>query len=193
MRYVKWAIWLVLAATLIGFLHYTLPRQQVVRIVDAYEKWVDFGNNSMFWAQPDSGESLEPSRDVRFVDTIRTNGKQLVLRNEDTNWNWPPYFKFNSADISAQAKDLVSSSDNPQWVLIRYYGWRSNWLSVYPNLTYLKPVDSPDYWAIPWIPLVVLALLGWLGWRLWSWWDRFYENRLEPFWDNLTYRFRKTD
>ena len=193
MVYVKWGIWLFLGAVLIAFLHYTLPRHQVVRVIDAYEKRVDPGNNALFWAQPDSGEAAQSGRDVRFIDTIRESGRQLVFRNEDTNWSWPPYFKFDSADISAQAKDLVSTKESPQWVLVRYYGWRSNFLSVYPNMTHLKPVPSPDYRVIPWIPILVLVLLGWIGYRLWRWWDRLYEDRLEPFFDNIKYRFRRSD
>ena len=192
MRYVKWAIWILIALLIGGFLFYTLPRHEVVRILDAYEKRVDLGSNSIFYAQPDSGEAVADGRDVRFIDTIRENGKQLVFRNEDTSWDWPPYFKFNSADLNAQAKDLISTKEDPQWVLMRYYGWRSNFLSIYPNATSLKPVPTADYTVIPWFNIVFLTILAWLVWRIWRWWDRVYEEKIEPRFDSIRYKIRGT-
>ena len=116
MRYVKWGFWAVLFAIVATFLHYNLPRHDIVRIVGTEVRRVDFGENSIFWATPDVGTANATSRDVRFINTVRPNGKTLVFRNEDTGWGWPPYFKLDSISISAHigrqvqyAHDIISS------------------------------------------------------------------------------------
>ncbi|WP_425091712.1 DUF1523 family protein [Tropicimonas sp. S265A] len=186
MTYLRWGFKLVLILLIGGFLHYVLPSHDVVRIVDAYERRVDFtANNRIFWSRPDSGAPDVDSRDVRFIDAVKTNGREIVYRNEDTSWGWPFYFKFDSSDLNARAKDLVSPSSDPQWVVIRNYGWRSNFFSIFPNATSLRVVDTPDPTIIPWFNIAFFAVLALIALRIWRWWSRFEEDRIEPVMDEI--------
>jgi hypothetical protein len=167
---------LLLAA---GFLHYTLPDRDIVRIVGADVKRTNIGSG-WFWAGVDTGTGDNQSRDVRFINAIRANGRTIVYRNEDTGWGWPPYFKFNSADLSAQAESLVSDEKTPIWVAVRHYGWRNAWFAIYPNATSMKVVSGPDVRLIPWFNIVFLTLLfgGLLAlYRLFVLWRR---RRIDP-------------
>lgn len=134
MRYVKWSFWLTLVLVVFGFFHYTLPQHDIVRIADTYEKRIDFGANSIFWAAPDVGNATDgANRDVFFIQTIQPNGKPMVYRNEDTGFGWPPYFKLDTSNLQTEATDLKSDKAAPQWVSITHYGWRNEFLSIYPN------------------------------------------------------------
>ena len=81
----------------------------------------------------------------------------MVFRNEDTGWGWPPYFKFNSADLTAQAQAYASGPEKP-WVLVKYYGWRLRIFSVFPNAVSLRTVDR-DYSHFPLFNIVFISLL----------------------------------
>jgi hypothetical protein len=114
MRYVKWTFWLLLIAAVASVLHYTLPRHDVVRIVGTENRRIDLGENRLFWATaPAVTEGQQAVRDIRFILAIRPNGREMVYRNEDTGWGWPPYFKFNSSNVQARATDLVSNLRQP--------------------------------------------------------------------------------
>lgn len=181
MVYVKWAFiltfWLLVAA----FLHYTLPQHDIARITDTYEKRIDPGENSWFWAQHDVGsDPTTANRDVFFVQTRQANGKVMVYRNEDTGWSWPPYFKVNSSNLQAEAADLKSTAEAPKWVMIRHYGWRNEFLSIFPNAVKIKPIAGPDVRIIPWFNIVVLALLAALVYAIWVRWRRFRRARIDP-------------
>ena len=184
MRYVKWtfigSFWLLVAS----FLHYTLPQHDVVRITDTYLERIDFGENSIFWANAPTGDAVNPqNRDVFFIQTFRTNERPMIYRNEDTGWGWPPYFKFNTSNLQAQAADLESrstSGQQAQWVVIRHYGWRNEFLSIYPNAIKIWRVDSPDVTIFPWINIIILTLLTAFFWAVWVRWRRFREARIDP-------------
>jgi hypothetical protein len=127
MVYVKWVFWGVFWTVVIAFLHYTLPQHDVVRITDTYEKRVNPGDNALFWSNADTGEDpTATERDVFFIQTFRANDKPMIYRNEDTGWGWPPYFKFDTANLQAQASDMMSkkNAETAQWVVVRHYGWR---------------------------------------------------------------------
>ncbi|MEE3316636.1 MAG: DUF1523 family protein, partial [Pseudomonadota bacterium] len=125
MRYVKWGLVISVLLLILGFFHYTLPQRDIVRIVNTEVRRVDFGANSIFWANSDTGaDGTTVNRDVRFIETIDPDGKPIVYRNEDTGWGWPPYFKLDSSNLQAEARDLVSTSEAPKWVAVRHYGWR---------------------------------------------------------------------
>ena len=193
LRVLKWLILGTVVLFVFAFFHYTLPQRDIVRVTGTEIIRMDFsGWNRIFFAQADTGNVEGQNRDLRLINTVYPNGKVMVFRNEDTSWDWPPYFKFDSADLNAQAKDLISTKEDPQWVLMRYYGWRSNFLSIYPNATSLKPVPTADYTVIPWFNIVFLTLLAWLCWRIWRWWDRVYEEKIEPRFDSIRYRIRGT-
>ncbi|WP_136443207.1 DUF1523 family protein [Pacificoceanicola onchidii] len=181
MVYVKWvfiaAFWLLVLA----FLHYTLPQHDIARITDTYEKRVDPGENSLFWAQADVGsDGTLATRDVFFIQTRRAGDDVMVYRNEDTGWGWPPYFKFDTSNLQAEAADLRSGAEDPQWVVIKHYGWRNEFMTVFPNAISVRPVDSPDVRIIPWLNIVILISLFAVYWAIRVRWKRFWANRVDP-------------
>ncbi len=181
MRYVKWALVIVLISVVGGFLHYTLPQQDIVRVVGTEVRRVDVNENSIFWAQTDVGNNpTTVNRDVRFIETIRDNGKPMVYRNEDTGWGWPPYFKLNSSNLQATTSDLVSTRNDPQWVVVRHYGWRNEFLSIFPNAVGVRAVDGPDVRLIPWLNIVLLVLLLVLILTIRAMWRQFRQRTVDP-------------
>jgi uncharacterized protein DUF1523 len=180
MRWIKWIILTVLVALVAMVFHYTLPQRDIVRIIDAYEKRQDFGSNSIFWANPDAGTSKQPTRDVRFIDTVMPDGSVMVYRNEDTGFSWPFYFKFDSADLNAQAKELISTKEKPVWVAVRHYGWRFVYWTIFPNATSLKVVDGPDTRLIPWFNIIFFIVMGLCGLGIFRLLQRFKRRRIDP-------------
>ncbi|UWR58505.1 DUF1523 family protein [Phaeobacter inhibens] len=187
MRYVKWVfiltIWLLAGA----FLHYTLPQNDVVRVVKTEVRRVDFGENSIFWAQQDTAQESATSvnRDVRFVEAFLPNGRPIVYRNEDTGWGWPPYFKLDSSNLQAELTDLASTKADPQWVLLRHYGWRNEFMSIFPNAVAVKPVDGPEYSQVNWFNIIFLTMLAAVVWALYVRWRRFRQARIDPMVENV--------
>ncbi|WP_375173839.1 DUF1523 family protein [Pseudooceanicola sp.] len=194
MQYIKWTFWGIVTLVLVAFFHYTLPQRDIVRIADTYEKRVDFGENSIFWAKEDTGNATGTiNRDVFFIQTIKQNGKPLVYRNEDTGWGWPPYFKFDTSNLQTQASDLKSTSENPKWVMVTHYGWRIEFWSVFPNAIGVKQVADPDMTIIPWLNIIILLIFFAIVWAIRVRWIRFRQRRIDPMvdnmdegWDNLT-------
>jgi Protein of unknown function (DUF1523) len=181
MRYVRWTLRIVLLLIVGGFLHYNLPDRDIVRIVNTEVRRVDFGTNAIFWQNSGVGDAVSTvNRDVFFIETIRPSGKALVFRNEDTGWGWPPYFKFDTADLQAEAKNLESTEANPQWVAIRHYGWRNPLFSIFPNAVSLKPVPGPDTRLIPWFNIVFISILVIIGAVIWRLWRNFRKARIDP-------------
>jgi len=181
MLYVKWTLLALIGLLVFAFFHYTLPQRDIVRIVNTEVRRIDFGKNSIFWAAPDVGTSANAAnRDVRFINAMRPNGKPIVYRNEDTGWGWPPYFKLDSSNLQTEASDLTSTPDNPKWVALRYYGWRSEFLSIYPNAVGVKQVSGPDVRLIPWTSIVILTLLLLLVIFLWRVWVKFRRRTIDP-------------
>lgn len=183
LTYLKWAFWITFWGLVLAVLHYTLPQHDTVRIVDTDVRRVDFGENSLFWAQQDAGQegTTTRNRDVRFIDTVRAkNGKVMVYRNEDTGWGWPPYFKLDSSNLQAEANDLISTKDNPQWVSLRHYGWRNEFLSIFPNAVHVKPVEGPDHRVINWFNIIFLTIFAAIAWAIRVRWVRFRQRRIDP-------------
>jgi hypothetical protein len=183
MSYVKWTIRILLLLIAAAFLHYTLPQRDIVRVVNTYEERQDFsdlGFTRLFWKNTTGSDAAIVSRDVLFIQTIRANGRPMVYRNQDTGWGWPPYFKFNTANLQTEAADLISSSDIPRWAAITHYGWRNELLSIFPNAVSIRPVAGPDVRLIPWINIVVLLVLA--GLILWAWviWRQFRQRTVDP-------------
>lgn len=181
MRYVKWGLISLLILLIFGFFHYTLPQRDIVRIVNTDVRRIDFGENSIFWAAPDTGQDpTTANRDVRFIETFYQNDRPMVYRNEDTGWGWPPYFKLDSSNLQAEARDLVSAKESPQWVAITHYGWRNEFLSIFPNAVSVRPVAGPDVRLIPWANIVILTTLALFLFWLWRVWRRFKARRINP-------------
>lgn len=180
MRYIKLGFLVLLVLFGAVFFHYTLPQRDIVRIVEVENRRIDFGENSLFWASADTGTETVANRDVRFINTIRANGKPMVYRNEDTGWGWPPYFKLDSSNLQTEASDLASSKDDPQWVVLKHYGWRSEFFSIFPNAVSAKAVDGPDVKFFPWLNIIIITLtvLGILS--LWRFWVMFRKRKIDP-------------
>ena len=147
-KIIKYSMLAVLVVATGLFLHYNLPRTDVVQLTGTDVKRMDRQD-------PQSGAK---TRDVRYLNAVTQDDKVRVYRNEDTGWGWPPYFKFNSADLSAEAQNLIQKPEKP-WVRVRFYGWRIKVFSLFPNAISLKVVDK-DYTHIPWFNIVFLTLLG---------------------------------
>ena len=182
MGYIKWVFWITFWVLVASFFHYTLPQHDVARVSDTYEKRIDFGENSIFWAAADVGNAATTAnRDVFFIQTRLTNDQVMVYRNEDTGWGWPPYFKFDTSNLQAEASDLKSSADAPQWVVIKHYGWRNEFLSIFPNAISVKVVDGPNAskgWPI--LNTLILNLFAAVSYFIFVRWRRFRMARIDP-------------
>ncbi len=188
--YVKWAFLIVFWGLVAAMLNYTLPQHDIARITDAYPKRVDFGGNWWFFSHAGAGDATGvPSRDVFFIAAILKNGEPMEYRNEDTGWGWPPYFKFDTASLQTEAADLKSTADNPKWVVIRHYGWRSNLYSIYPNALSIRPVSGPDVRIIPWFNIIFLTVLFASLYAIRVRWRRFRQARIDPVLDDLSDSF----
>jgi len=153
MRYVLIAIPLLIVA---GFLHWTLPSRDIVRIV---------GTDVV---RRDSGQGADAvSRDLRLINAAEPDGDSRVYRNDDTGWGWPPYFKFDSADLAARADNAISPESDPRWSVVTHYGWRVPFLSWFPNAVAIRPATGPDETLIPWFNIVVVAALAGLALAAW--------------------------
>lgn len=186
MAYVKWTFIAILVLLVGAFLHYTLPRHDVVRITDTRERQITVGDNALFWGNEGAGNAEGGTqRFVNFIEGFTPKNKPMVYRNEDTGWGWPPYFKFDTSNLQAKAGDLVSSKGAPEWVMVTRYGWRNEYLSIYPNAVEIRPVEGPDVTIIPWFNIVFLTALGLLALWIWRLLARFRENRIEPMLEDM--------
>jgi len=187
MTYVRWTFRIVLIVLVGGFLHYTLPQRDIVRIVNTYEERQDFGGfSSIFWSSGSAGTAETPvNRDVLFIQTVKSNDETMVFRNEDTGWGWPPYFKFDTADLQTEAADAVSSKEAPEWYALRHYGWRNTIVSIFPNALSMKPVAGPDVRLIPWFNIVFLTIVAVIFLSLWRLWRNFRRARIVPVLDDI--------
>jgi hypothetical protein len=171
MRKVIWSVFVILLLGLGLFLHWTLPSRDVVRILgtDVARQNVAVTN--------ERGEEVTRSRDIRYVNAVTPEGRPRVYRNEDTGWGWPPYFKFDTANLAAEAQNAVSSADNPRWMVVKHYGWRIPIFSSFPNILSIEPADGPDQTLVPWLKIVVLVLLVAVAGYLWWWLHSFFRAR----------------
>ncbi len=182
MRWIKWILTTILILMIAGAFHYTLPQRDIARITGTEILRSDLsGWTSIFYSQPDSGNTANVTRDVRLINALYPNGKVIVYRNEDTGWfRWPPYFKTNSSDVSAMADNLKSTASAPQWVSIKHYGWRFSPLSIYPNAISIKPVDGPDVGYIPWFNITFFIVIGLTGLGIFRLLQRIKHRRIDP-------------
>jgi hypothetical protein len=181
---IKWGLGIVALLIVAAFLHYTLPQRDVVHIINTYNKNTPIGANWMFYSIEDTGTGVETTatiRDIRFIDAVFPDGESvMVYRNEDTGWFWPPYFKWDSSTLQAEAQNLKSDKANPQWVAITHYGWRMPIFSIFPNAVKVVPVDGPDVRLIPWVNIVILSFLAFGLFMLRKMWLQFRERMVDP-------------
>lgn len=200
MRNARRGIRIFLFVTLGLFLHYVLPQQDVARItlVDSRLQNVQ-GVQALFYAQEDAGTAVSSAgRDLRLISTervptylfglIRRGTETMVYRNEDTGWIYPPYFKFDSADLQAEAAASISTAEPYQWSVITHYGWRINWASIYPNAVAIRPAPGPDYRPFPWVNLIIYAVLIIGGFFVRAMWVQFRERAIDPLTDAAEHR-----
>lgn len=186
MRWVLRGAILVVVLLIGSVLHYNLPQTDIVRIVGASTKRIDFGENSFFWQGGDVGSAVGgTTRDVFFIETMRENNRPMVYRNEDTGWSWPPYFKFNSYNLQATASSLISPSENIKWVAIKHYGWRNEFFSIFPNAISIREVAGPDVSIFPWESVVILVLLLLVIILIWRMLAQFRERMIDPMVDRV--------
>jgi hypothetical protein len=181
---IKWGIRILLILIVGLFLHYTLPQRDVVQIINTYNKNTPIGSNWMFYSIEDTGTGVETTatiRDIRFIDAVYPDGTSvMVYRNEDTGWFWPPYFKWDSSTLQAEAQNLKSDKAAPKWVAITHYGWRMPIFSIFPNAVKVTPVDGPDVRLIPWLNIVILSFLAFAVFMVRKMWLQFRERMVDP-------------
>jgi len=183
MKTIKRILGFTLLLITIVLVHYYLPQRDIVKIVDTDVKRMDISKGSPFWDSPDVGTNDEATRDVRFISTVRKNGKTSVYRNEDTGWSFPFYLKFDSSDLSAKAQDMANKDE--QWVAVTHYGWRIRLFSIWPNATKIKKVSGPDVFLIPWFNIVFLTVVFGLLFWIWVLIRRWKKKNVDPITDKI--------
>ena len=179
--YLKWSFRAVLALAVLLFLHYTLPQHDIVRVTSTYNRLTTVGENRLFYAAPDTGTGESAlTRDIRFIEAVFPDQSVIVYRNEDTGWVWPPYFKYDSSNLQAEASNLKSTETAPKWVSVTHYGWRFPFLSIYPNAVSVRAVAGPDVRIIPYVNIVILVVLAILLLMLRRMWLQFRERSIDP-------------
>ncbi len=170
-------------------LHYVLPQHDIVRITSTEVIRTDFSSfNRIFYAQADSGANELATRDLRLINTSKKKTFLLgfiqrdaegvmVYRNEDTGWIWPPYFKFDSSDLQAEASNAARTDG---WSVITHYGWRIRWASIYPNAIGIRPIEGPDVRVIPWFNIFFFVFLIFAIGMVRAMWFQFRERALDP-------------
>ncbi len=181
---IKWGFRILLLLIVGLFLHYTLPQHDVVQIINTYNKLTPIGANAIFYSSGDTGTGTEmqaDTRDIRFIDAVYPDGRTvMVYRNEDTGWIWPPYFKWDSSTLQAEAANLKSDKAAPTWVAVTHYGWRLEWLSTFPNAVAINPVAGPDVRIIPWVNIILLTALALAIFMVRRMWLQFRERTIDP-------------
>ncbi len=182
MKKIKGLFLLIIVIICAVLIHYYLPQRDIVKVVDTEVKRMDISKGSPFWDRADTGTKERTSRDVRFISTVRANGKTVVYRNEDTGWSFPFYLKFDSSDLSAKAADLKSDK---QWVAITHYGWRIRLFTIFPNATKIRPVRGPDVFLFPWFNTVFLLSFAALLFWIWRQIHKFKAKNIDPITDKV--------
>ena len=182
MRAVKWVLGLLVLLLVGGFLHYVLPKREVVTVTSAYNRFVEPGEirGLRSLTEADAQATGRPGVDVFFINARARDGDLWEFRNEDTGWGFPWYFKWDSATLHNQAQEAVSTAETPKWMVIRYYGWRLPFISMFPNAVSMQPAEGRDVRLIPWFNIVLLTVLVAAVWAVWSRLRRWRRRRADP-------------
>lgn len=190
LKLLKWVFVIGFWVFIGAFLHYTLPQKDIVTVQGTEIIRQDFsGWNRIFYAAADSGnDEATVNRDLRLINTTRhKDGRVMVYRNEDTGFGWPPYFKLDSSNLQAEAQKATSTDAAPKWYLLTHYGWRAEWLSIYPNAIGLKQIDGPEVGKpIPWVNIIILTILAAITYAIWVRWRRFRNARIDPVLEDIS-------
>ena len=181
-KWVKRGFWTFAVLFMLGFLHYTLPQHDIVRVTNTYNRLTTVGTeNAWAYSVPDTGTAESTvTRDIRFIEAAYPDGSVIVYRNEDTGWIWPPYFKYDSSNLQAEAGNLKSTSEAAKWVVVTHYGWRLPILSIYPNAVSMREAASVDERIIPWVSIVLLLVFGFFVFMARRMWLQFVERMVDP-------------
>lgn len=96
-----------------------------------------------------------PVRDVYFLFTKELDSDKIkVYRNEDTRFDFPYYFKFDSANLQANAQQYINDRSK---VEIKYYGWRITYFDEFPNALRIDPIDGRG--SLPIVSYIIYSLL----------------------------------
>ncbi|KAA9010482.1 DUF1523 family protein [Histidinibacterium aquaticum] len=204
MRNIRRVLRLIVLLIVGLFLHYVMPQQDVARITSTEVIRTDFsGVNRWFYAQADAGATEQATRDLRLINAerrrtylfglVRGGLQTMVYRNEDTGWIYPPYFKFDSSDLQAEAAAEISTQEPYDWKVITHYGWRIRFLSIYPNAVSIRDAPGPDFRPIPWVNIVIFIALivGYFFVR--AMWMQFRERTLDPMRDRVGDSYDRTE
>lgn len=179
MKYLKWTVILLLLAVVAAVLHYILPSRDVVRIVGTEVRLETVSET----ASDGTRQILQD--DVYFIKTVEPDGSPRVYRNEDNFW----YFKFDSANLDTAASNMVSTEAAPRWVVMKHYGWRIPFLSMYPNAISMRPAAGPDEDLFPWFNLIVVAILVTAVLVLWRAFRIMHRRHVDPLVAEVDRRF----
>lgn len=197
MRQIRRVFRITFFVLIAGLLHYVLPQHDVARITSTEVIRTDFSSwNRMFYAQADGGATELATRDLRLINAEKKNTwllgfwprestEVMVYRNEDTGWIWPPYFKFDTANLQAAASANVSAPGADEWVVITHYGWRNKYVSIYPNAIDIRPATGPDERVIPWFNIFFFVFLIFAFFMIRAMWRQFLERTVDPTMDAL--------
>jgi len=160
LKLLKFIIPASIIALLIGFLHFYLPSYDIVRITSTDVKRMDVQGKDFVSEGGTVAGAI--TRDVRYIYATWPDNKPRVYRNEDTGWGFPFYFKFDTSNLQAIAEDIKSTPENPKWVIVKHYGWRSTIFTMFPNAISIKPTQDPNQTIIPWFNIIFLLVLAFL-------------------------------
>lgn len=149
------------------WLDYYLPEHTIATITGVEVKRTD-KDGPISQKNPADG----PTTDVYYIYTERPGENIRVFRNEDTEWGWPFYFKFNAADVQAKAKSMEFEK---RLAIITSYGWRINMLSMFPNVTKIESTepDASTWSFFRWFWFGIWALvMGKAAIATWRYFDR---------------------
>ena len=192
MRKIKITLKVLVLLFVFGLFHYILPQHDIAKITSTTEigqnlSWA----NRLFYAQADSGNVVSDKRYIRFINSERKKTflfgfiprdayGVMVYRNEDTGWIWPPYFKFDTSDLQAEADAASSLTGGEQWVVITHYGWRNKFVSIYPNAIGIREISGPDVQVIPWFNIAFFIFLIVAYFFIRAMWRQFRERSVDP-------------
>ncbi|MBK1702060.1 DUF1523 family protein [Thiococcus pfennigii] len=110
----------------------------VIAVIALTLLWLRFGPDS--WEVQISGVTGD-GRNIQYrIETVRAGSSNpLIFRNEDAGF-LPPYFKFDSADLQANASRIARNCPDVP-VTVNGYSMRIPWLSMFPNAT---SIDAPE-------------------------------------------------
>lgn len=147
MGWLRPVFWLLVIAIVGAFLHYHLPRRDVVRILANEIIRVDYETTNA------QGETVTRTRDIRQIYAETPDGETMEFNNVDA----PLYLKFDSANLTAKAEQF-SGDGPPKWAVMTYYGWRIEFISWFPNAIAIRQAEGPDEDLFPWLNITILTI-----------------------------------